>query len=64
MFTEEQKIRAIKLYFKYGKKQAPVVHELGYSSQRHLRRWSRSWESGGGAKESLRHKHRYPAGCR
>ncbi len=29
MFTEEQKIRAIELYFKYGKKLAPVVRELG-----------------------------------
>ncbi|EMV8986455.1 sulfite reductase, partial [Escherichia coli O4] len=28
MFTEEQKIRAIELYFKYGKKLAPVVREL------------------------------------
>lgn len=25
MFTEEQKIRTIELYFKYGKKLAPVV---------------------------------------
>ncbi|EPF0200360.1 sulfite reductase, partial [Escherichia coli] len=25
MFTEEEKIRAIELYFKYGKKLAPVV---------------------------------------
>ncbi|MFB3253026.1 sulfite reductase, partial [Escherichia coli] len=24
MFTEEEKIRAIELYFKYGKKLAPV----------------------------------------
>ena len=31
MFTEEEKIRAIELYFKYGKKQALVVRELGYS---------------------------------
>ena len=30
MFTEEEKIRAIELYFKYGKKLAPVVRELGY----------------------------------
>ncbi len=29
MFTEEEKIRAIELYFKYGKKLAPVVRELG-----------------------------------
>ena len=59
MFTEEQKIRAIELYFKYGKKLAPVVRELGYPSKRNLRRWIRSWEAGGGAKESIRHKHRY-----
>lgn len=59
MFTEEEKIRAIELYFKYGKKLAPVVRELGYPSKRNLRRWRRSWEAGGGAKESIRHKHRY-----
>lgn len=59
MFTEEQKIRAIELYFKYGKKLAPVVRELGYPSKRNLRRWIRSWQAGGGAKESIRHKHRY-----
>lgn len=59
MFTEEQKIRAIELYFKYGKKLAPVVRELGYPSKRNLRRWIRPWEAGGGAKESIRHKHCY-----
>ncbi|HCN4807355.1 TPA: IS3 family transposase, partial [Escherichia coli] len=52
-------MRAIELYFKYGKKLAPVVRELGYPSKRNLRRWSRSWEAGGGVKESIRHKHRY-----
>lgn len=46
MFTEEEKIRAIELYFKYGKKLAPVVRELGYPSKRNLRRWIRSWEAG------------------
>ena len=50
MFTEEEKIRAIELYFKYGKKLAPVVRELGYPSKRNLRRWIRSWEAGGGVK--------------
>ena len=59
MFTEEEKIRAIELYFKYGKKLAPVVRELGYPSKSNLRRWIRSWEVGGGANESIRHKHRY-----
>ncbi|GCN50876.1 putative phage protein [Escherichia coli] len=59
MFTEEQKIRAIELYFKYGKKLVPVVRELSYPSKRNLQRWIRSWEASGGAKESIRHKHRY-----
>ncbi|MEI7186208.1 transposase [Dickeya dianthicola] len=39
MFTEAEKIRAIELYYKYGKKLAPVVRELGYPSKRNLRRW-------------------------
>lgn len=59
MFTEEEKIRTIELYFKYGKKLALVVRELGYPSKRNLRHWIRSWEAGDGAKESIRHKHRY-----
>ncbi len=56
---KKKKYRAIELYFKYGKKLAPVVRELGYPSKRNLRRWIRSWEAGGGAKESIRHKPRY-----
>ncbi|QTA28836.1 transposase (plasmid) [Escherichia albertii] len=48
MFTEEEKIRAIELYFKYGKKLPPVERELGYPSKRNLRRWIRSWEAGSG----------------
>lgn len=59
MFTKEEKIRAIELYFKYGNKLAPVVREPGYPSKRNLRRRSRSWEAGGGVKESIRHKPRY-----
>ncbi|EMW67655.1 transposase family protein [Escherichia coli 2729250] len=59
MFTEEEKIRTIELYFKYGKKLALVVREPGYPSKRNLRRWIRSWKAGDGAKESIRHKHRY-----
>lgn len=28
MFTEAERLRAIELYFKYGRKLAPVVREL------------------------------------
>nr|ULG19938.1 transposase [Yersinia frederiksenii] len=61
MFTEVEKIRAIELYFKYGKKLAPVVRELGYPSKRNLRRWIRLWEANGGVIESVRRKPRYSA---
>lgn len=30
MFTEAERLRAIELFFKYGRKLAPVVRELGY----------------------------------
>ncbi|BHI70913.1 hypothetical protein JNE17039_44630 (plasmid) [Escherichia coli] len=59
MFTEEQKIRAIELYFKYGKKLAPVVREPGYPSKKNLRHWTSSWEAVSSAKESIRHKLHY-----
>lgn len=41
MFTEAERIRAIELYFKYDRKLATVVRELGYPSKRNLRRWIR-----------------------
>lgn len=59
MFTEAKRIRAIELYFKYGRKHAPVVRELGYPSKRNLRRWIRLWEASGGATEAIRRKPRY-----
>ncbi len=43
MFTEVERIRAIELYFKYRRKRAPVVRELGYPSKRNRRRWIRLW---------------------
>ena len=43
MFTAEEKKLAIELFFKYGKKLASVVRELGYPSKINLRRWIRSW---------------------
>ena len=39
MFTEAERLRAIELYFKYGRKLAPVVRELGYPCSDVLARW-------------------------
>jgi transposase-like protein len=44
MFTEAERIRAIELYFKYGRKLAPVVRELGYHPTKNaLKRWYREY---------------------
>lgn len=59
MFTEAERLRAIELYFKYGRKLAPVVHELGYPSKRNLRRWIRLWDASDCATEAIRRKPRY-----
>lgn len=59
MFTEAERLRAIELYFKYGRKLAPVVRELGYPSKRNLRRWIRLWEASGGVIDCVRRKPRY-----
>ena len=59
MFTEAERLRAIELYFKYGRKLTSVVRELGYPSKRNLRRWVRLWEAGDGATEAIRRKPRY-----
>lgn len=54
MFTEAERFRAIELDFKYGRKIAPVVRELGYPSKINLRRWIRLWGSSDGATEAIR----------
>ena len=42
MFTEADRIRAIELYFKYGRKITAVIRELGYLTERNLRRRMRA----------------------
>ena len=37
MYTYEQRIAAVNLYIKYGKKTAAVIRELGYPNQHILR---------------------------
>ncbi|MFS8981610.1 IS3 family transposase [Cupriavidus necator] len=44
MFSYEDRIRAVKLYFKYGGKTATVVRELGYPSGKNLRRWVETYQ--------------------
>lgn len=39
MYTDEQRIKAVKLYIKYGRSAAATVRELRYPSKKNLRRW-------------------------
>ena len=42
MYSYEDRIRAMQLYIKYGKRTAAVILELGYPSRKNLRRWYRA----------------------
>jgi transposase-like protein len=39
MHSYEDRIRAVELYYRYGKKASVVVMELGYPSTKQLSRW-------------------------
>ena len=47
MHTLEDRMRAINLYFKYGRSSAAVRRELGYPSKGALRLWVKEYESSG-----------------
>lgn len=58
MYTLEQRIRAVELYIKYGRRCSPVIHELGYPCEVQLRAWYREYvESGGGLHEVYRERY-------
>lgn len=59
MYSEADRIRAIELYFKYGRKITAVIRELGSPTERNLRRWVQAWEASGGNISSLPRKERY-----
>jgi transposase-like protein len=44
MHSYEDRIRAVELYYRYGKKASVVVMELGYPSTKQLGRWVRIYE--------------------
>ena len=44
MYSDEMKIKAIELWFKYDKYTSAVVHELGYPGYKTLTRWCKSYQ--------------------
>lgn len=47
MHSYENRIRAVELYFGYGKRLTVVVRELGYPSVKQLGRWFRIFKEYG-----------------
>ncbi|POV02353.1 hypothetical protein C3424_26740, partial [Citrobacter amalonaticus] len=59
MHSYEDRIRAVELYYRYGKKTSAVVRELGYPSTKQLRRWVQIYEEKGDLPRDLKPRERY-----
>jgi len=59
MHSYEARIRAVELYFRYGKRLTVVVRELGYPSVKQLDRWGRIFEEYGDLSRELKPRKRY-----
>ena len=59
MHSYEDRIRAVELYYRYGKKASVVVMELGYPSTKQLGRWVRIYEEKGDLPRELKPRERY-----
>ena len=44
MYSYEDRIRAVKLYIKLGKRTAPTIQQLGYPTKNALKSWHREYE--------------------
>ena len=44
MYSYEDRIRAVKLYLKFGKRAAATVRQLGYPNVKALKVWYREYE--------------------
>ena len=59
MHSYEDRIRAVELYYRYGKKASVVVMERGYPSTKQLSRWVRIYEEKGDLPRELKPRERY-----
>ena len=44
MYSYEDRIRAVKLYIKLGKRTGPTIRQLGYPTKNSLKSWHREYE--------------------
>ena len=61
MYSYEDRIRAVKLYIKLGKRTGATLRQLGYPTKNALKSWHRAYERGGD-KASGSHRVVHPAG--
>ena len=61
MYSYEVRIRAVKLYEKYGKRATAVIRELGYPDRHVLAKWYQEYISEGTLKEKITRKPKYTA---
>ena len=46
MYSYEDRIRAVKLYIKLGKRTVATIRQLGYPTKNALKSWHREYEQG------------------
>ena len=47
MYSYEDRLRAVKLYIKLGKRVGPTIRQLGYPTENALKGWYREYEERG-----------------
>ncbi len=51
MYSYEERLRAVKLYLKYGRRLKATIRELGYPTKNSLKAWCAEFEEGGNLQE-------------
>jgi len=44
MYSYEERLRAVKLYLKYGRRMKATIRELGYPTKNSLKAWCEEFE--------------------
>jgi putative transposase len=59
LYSHEARMRAVKLYIRYGRASAATIREIGYPSRVMLRAWYREFVKSGGLHQHCRRKAKY-----
>lgn len=59
MYSYEQKMTAVNLYIKYGKRAAASIRDLGYPNRHMLIQWYREYEQNGDLRKVIARKPKF-----